>query len=195
VISKQSGDTVRAAATRACLVESRRNRHARPVLRGRGFGSGSGKSFLNFPDVYGIELVYADGKRLYASESLREAPAPAFATPKLPALVAQDSKDWTFAAPVFSGTADSESPFAASASDAPEMIGSVRLVMSRKTLSSMQSEIVRASLLVAVALLALLLLVLLGTSRLTVPMRTLRDHAPRAGRRDCACRAEGRAKS
>ena len=197
VISKQSGDTVqrRLQDEGMRLVESLAQQSTLALLyEDAGSAAEVVKSFQNFPDVYGIELVYADGKRLYASESLREAPAPAFATPKLPALVAQDSKDWTFAAPVFSGTADSESPFAASASDAPEMIGSVRLVMSRKTLSSMQSEIVRASLLVAVALSALLLLVLLGiTSRLTVPMRTLSATMRRAqeGETDARATLEG----
>ncbi len=77
------------------------------------------------------------------------------------------------------------------------MIGSVRLVMSRQTLSSMQAEIVRASLLVAVALSALLLVVLLGiTSRLTVPMRTLSAIMRRAqeGENGRARRAGGHAR-
>ena len=197
VISKQSGDTVqrRLQDEGMRLVESLAQQSTLALLyEDAGSAAEVVKSFLNFPDVYGIELVYADGKRLYASESLREARARAFAAPTHPALIAQDSSDWTFAAPVFSGKADSESPFAASAGDTPEMIGSVRLVMSRQTLSSMQAEIVRASLLVAVVLSALLLVVLLGiTSRLTVPMRTLSATMRRAqdGETDARAALEG----
>ncbi len=119
VISKQSGDTVqrRLQDEGMRLVESLAQQSTLALLyEDAGSAAEVVKSFLNFPDVYGIELVYADGKRLYASDSLREARRDRHSPrPMHPALVAQDSKDWTFAAPVFSGTADSESPFAAPA--------------------------------------------------------------------------------
>ena len=197
VISMQSGETVqrRLQDEGMRLVESLAQQSTLALLyEDAGSAAEVVKSFLNFPDVYGIELLNADGKRLYASESLRETRSSAIAVPQHPALVAQDSKDWTFAAPVFSGSTAGDSPFGATEADTPEMIGSVRLVMSRQTLSSMQGEIVRASLTVAVVLSAVLLLVLFGiTSRLTVPMRNLSEIMRRAqeGEKDARAALEG----
>jgi len=197
VISMQSGETVqrRLQDEGMRLVESLAQQSTLALLyEDAGSAAEVVKSFLNFPDVYGIELLNADGKRLYASESLRETRSSAIAVPQHPALVAQDSKDWTFAAPVFSGSTAGDSPFGASEADTPEMIGSVHLVMSRQTLSSMQDEIVRASLTVAVVLSAVLLLVLFGiTSRLTVPMRNLSETMRRAqeGEKDARAALEG----
>ena len=77
VISKQSGDTVqrRLQDEGMRLVESLAQQSTLALLyEDAGSAAEVVKSFQNFPDVYGIELVYADGKRLYASESLREAP-------------------------------------------------------------------------------------------------------------------------
>jgi len=179
VISKQSGDTVqrRLQDEGMRLIESLAQQSTLALLyEDAGSAAEVVRSFQDFPDVHGIELLYVDGQRLYASNSLAGPPRSDIPTPSRPGLVAQSDSDWTFAAPVYSGVRGGESPFAASNTDTPELIGSVRLVISRQTLSRMQSEIVRASLLVALVLSALLLFVLLGiTSRLTVPMRKLSE--------------------
>jgi len=197
VISKQSGDTVqrRLQDGGLRLVESLAQQSTLALLyEDAGSAAEVAKSFLNFPDVYGIELVDAAGRQLYVSDSLRGETRAALPTPRRAELVAQDQADWTFAAPVFSGESGGESPFAANDGGKPEMIGSVRLVMSRQTLSSMQSEIVRSSLLVAVVLSAALLVVLFGiTSRITGPMRNLSATMRRAqeGEKDARAALEG----
>ncbi|MFM7275221.1 MAG: ATP-binding protein, partial [Gammaproteobacteria bacterium] len=97
--------------------------------------------------------------------------------------MAETGNAWIFAAPVWSAGHSADSPFAegSEARGAPELLGTVRLVMSRQTLSSMRSEIVRSSLGVAVVLAAILLALLLGiTSRLTVPIRQLAEIMRRA---------------
>ena len=71
VISKQSGDTVqrRLQDEGMRLVESLAQQSTLALLyEDAGSAAEVVKSFLNFPDVYGIELVYADGKRLYVSD-------------------------------------------------------------------------------------------------------------------------------
>ncbi|MFZ1831574.1 MAG: histidine kinase dimerization/phospho-acceptor domain-containing protein, partial [Pseudomonadales bacterium] len=196
VISKQSGDTVqrRLQDEGMRLVESLAGQSTLALLYGdAGSAAEVAKSFQDFPDVHGIELLSVGGTRLYAIGTLPEQPL-ALAVPRRPALVAEGSNDWTFAAPVYSGQGNGDSPFASATSEEPELIGSVRLVMSRQTLSSMQSEIVRASLLVAVMLSAMLLVILLAiTARLTVPIRSLSAIMRRAqdGESDARATLEG----
>lgn len=197
VISRQSGDTVqrRLLDEGMRLVESLAEQSTLVLLyEDSGSASELVKSFLNFPDIHGVEIVFADGRRLYASESLTGASPASFAIPQAPRLVRETRREWVFSAPVFSGEEGSESPFAGASPAKRELIGAVRLVMSRQTLSSMKSEIVRASLAVAVVLSALLLLVLLGiTQRLTVPMRNLSAVMRRAqsGEQDARATLEG----
>ena len=177
VISQQSGETVqrRLQDEGMQLVGSLAAQSTLALLYGdTESASQAATRFLAFPDVIAVELLNTDGKRIYASAGATTQEhfisAPTTAT-----LTGSDADTWTFEAPVWSGAAEGGSPFAdASGSSARELLGSVRLVMSRQTLSSMRGEIVRSSLTVAVLLSGLMLLVLLAvTSRLTVPIRQL----------------------
>jgi len=177
LISRQSGDTVqrRVHDEGMRLVESLSRQSTLALLYGdTGSATELVSSFLNFPDVQGVEIVYADGRRLYASDSVAAAPAQQIGIPKAPQLVQESTHEWVFSAPVFSGQEQVDSPFADTRGSHREMIGAVRLIMSRQTLANMRSEIVRSGLMVAAVLAALSLLVLFGiTQRLTGPMRNL----------------------
>ena len=197
VISRQAGDTVqrRLLDEGIRLVESLAQQSTLVLLyEDTGGAAELAKHFMNFPDIRGAEILHVDGKRLYASESIDAESGQEFVLPTVPTLAHESQDVWVFAAPVFSGEDSSDSPFISARENRREMIGTVRLVMSRQTLSSMLSEIVRSSLTVAVVLSGLLLLVLLGiTQRLTVPMRNLSAVMRRAqeGEQDVYARLEG----
>ena len=176
VISQQSGETVqrRLQDEGMQLVSSLASQSTLALLYGdTESASQAAARFLAFPDVRSVELMNTEGRSIYASEGA--AAGAKTKPPQAAALTGSDSDTWTFEAPVWSANSEGGSPFAeASSSDTGELLGSVRLVMSRQTLSSMRAEIVRSSLGVAVLLSAVMLLVLLAvTSRLTVPIRQL----------------------
>lgn len=177
VISRQSGDTVqqRLLDEGMRLVETLGEQSTLVLLyEDAGSAADLVRSFLSFPDVHGVEITYTDGRRFYASEAMGEPAAQPQAVPIKPRLVLETGNEWVFAAPVYSGKQDSDSPFSVTRHAQRELIGGVRLVMSRQTLSSMKAEIVRAGLIVAVVFSAVLILVLYGiTQRLTRPMREL----------------------
>jgi hypothetical protein len=107
------------------------------------------------------------------------------------------SSEWVFSAPVFSGQEQVDSPFADTRGSHREMIGAVRLIMSRQTLANMRSEIVRSGLMVAAVLAALSLLVLFGIT--SAPYRAdaqpVGRDATSAGRRTgCTRGARGHAR-
>jgi diguanylate cyclase (GGDEF)-like protein len=193
VISKQSGETVRKRLENegSQLVETLAEQSTLALLYAdAGSAAEVAERFKNFPDVRAIELHDLDGKLLYATGVSEAGPKQLADAPQKPTLIEQNRKEWIFAAPVYSGSNISDSPFATESGSSPELIGSVRLVMSRETLASMQSEIVRSSVLVALGLSAALLLVLLGvTARLTEPMRKLAEIMRRAQQGEVDTRA------
>ncbi len=178
VISQQSGETVqrRLQDEGMQLVSSLASQSTLALLYGdTESATQAAARFLAFPDVRSVELMNTEGLRIYASQGAAPAASASGGAPHSPALTGSDADTWTFEAPVWSGNTEGASPFAeASSNDKRELLGSVRLVMSRQTLSSMRAEIVRSSLGMAVLLSAVMLLVLLAlTSRLTVPIRQL----------------------
>jgi len=197
VISKQSGDTVqrRLQDEGMRLVESLAQQSTLSLLyESRDSAAEVVRNFLDFPDVQAIELLTVDGARLYASDAApAEAPTLSQA-PAQPLLFNETSRDWIFVAPVYSGSEQTDSPFTSRDKQAPELIGSVRLTMSKRTLLSMQNEIVQGSIAVGLALSAMLLLLLLSiTSRVTNPIRKLSQIMRRAqdGETDARASLEG----
>ena len=194
VISHQAGDTVqrRLQDEGMRLVESLAEQSTLALLyESRDSAADVVRSFRDFPDVAGIELLTADGQRLYANATATATDLIAIPRTDTAALVAETPSHWIYSAPVFSGSEQADSPFAFEEASEPEQIGSVRLTMSKGTLSSMQGEIVESSIMVALLLSAVLLLVLLTiTSRLTVPMRKLSDVMRRAQDGESNTRAE-----
>lgn len=197
VTSRQSGDIVqrRLLDEGMQLVESLARQSTLALLyEDAGGASELVKNFLNFPDIHGVEILYTDGNRLYASAAMNDQPRRTFTMPKAATLARESSGEWVFTAPVYSGEDSVDSPFTNARTSQRETIGAVRLVMSRQTLLKMQSEIVWSSVTVAVVLAGLLVLVLLGiTQRLTVPMRNLAAVMRRAqdGAQDAHATLEG----
>ncbi|MFM7785364.1 MAG: hypothetical protein ACKPE6_12110, partial [Gammaproteobacteria bacterium] len=140
VISRQSGETVqrRLQDEGMGLVESLATQSTLPLLYGdAGSAADAARSFLGFPDVQAVEILNSAGERIYASERAAPATADTGPTPARPTLMAETGNAWIFAAPVWSAGHSADSPFAegSKARGAPELLGTVRLVMSRQTLS------------------------------------------------------------
>ena len=139
-------------------------------------------STLAFPDIEGVAIYDIDGKALWTSNEL---PKTLTLTGNLTELNLEYETDdsWCFLAPVFTGGIDDsseDSPFIGEQLPA-ELAGYVRVLMGKKVLHKMGSDILRGNLTVSLILAFLLLVVLLFiTSRLTNPLKNLAETMRRA---------------
>lgn len=152
---------------------------------------------LDFPDVRGVaiydlkhQVLLAEGEKALPSEKDEDRQ-----WPRELQLDHETAQAWYFIAPVYARS-DSldrqQSPFIIDPPK-PELIGFVRLVMTKKTLDSMVGDILRGNLVVSIALAAILLLLLLAiTKRLTNPLKNLAETMKRAELGETKVRAEVR---
>jgi signal transduction histidine kinase len=150
------------------------------------------RASLAFPDVMGIEIHDAAGRVLLAlgpkGERVAGTRAVAPAHPASGAWLAQESEDsWTFAAPVW--TRREVSPFDASERSA-QLLGHVRVMLSKATLQRAQASLFLANF--GVALLATLLFLLAVrylALRLTRPLMALSQAMEKVEQGDVEARA------
>ncbi len=178
---RQATESLAAQSALALLYQSRENAMT-PV-----------QSTLAFPDVLGVTLADAHGKVLLASG---ERPSPSV-DPAVPGttgvqLIEDSSDAWVFQAPVYAGKKEAEepSPFETQASE-PQLLGFVRVVVGKKTLNTLELQIVRTNFLVSLSLALLLLISLMAlTSRITKPIKLLADKMHRAQEGEEGIRAD-----
>ena len=147
----------------------------------------------SFPDIDAVAIVDSTGRTLYSDlprEDLAVKPADSLD------LSTESDTNWMFSSPVLSGgDSIAQTPFDNTAT-APELIGHVRVLMSKKTLNQMESDIFRYNLLVSLGLASILLLALLTiTNRLTRPLQNLARTMRRAEQGESSIRAELRGTS
>ncbi len=144
-----------------------------------------------FPDIEAVEIRDVGDRVLYSdipTDLSRVSYSPQLA------LFRETADAWYFDSPVYSGTA-ADSPFTKLSVD-PELIGHVRVKMTKATLNNMESSIFRYNLLVSMSLASILLLVLLTvTGRVTRPLQNLAKTMRRAEQGENAIRAELRGTS
>ncbi len=135
------------------------------------------KSTMAFPDVTGVAIVTANEKWKYA-EGVSTVPLGIIKKRRTENHYKETSQAWYFSAPVYAGAdePESESPFEGLPQIEHELIGYVRVVVSKERLAVLTTEILQSNMLVSFGLAAVLLLLLLGmTKRLTQPLNELAD--------------------
>ncbi len=140
------------------------------------------RAALAFPDVRGVAIYTQDYTPLMSQgESVLEN-ADRQTWPQQVQLDQETEKAWYFVAPVFARSVveQNESPFVASPQK-PELIGFVRLMMSKEKLKAMKDNILYSNLAVSAAFAVVFLLFLYGiTKRLTIPLKHLANKMRRA---------------
>jgi diguanylate cyclase (GGDEF)-like protein len=140
------------------------------------------RATLAFPDVHGVAIYTQDYTLLMSQGESVVDNGDKQTWPQQLQLDQETDKDWYFVAPVFARrVVDTEaSPFVASPQK-PELIGFVRLVMSKETLKAMKNNILYSNLAVSAAFAVVFLLFLYGiTKRLTTPLKHLASRMRRA---------------
>lgn len=148
---------------------------------------------LAFPDVRHVS-IYGLGERMLVERGVKQdkraAPRAFYSNSKT--LLEEDSNNqWTFIAPVYSGEQGAEiSPFEM-VRRAPELLGYVRVVLSKDSLYAMMRSIFITNMLTSLSLATLLLLVLRAvTSHITQPLSNLAAIMRRAEAGELKVRAE-----
>ena len=153
------------------------------------------RTTLAFPDVRGVAIYDLEYQLLFAEGEQALPPANDVHWSGHLELDGETGESWYFVAPVHAhrGGLDKErSPFVVG-SPAPELIGFVRVVMTKETLQAITREILSTNLIVSVALaLGLLVFLLAITTRLTTPLGNLANMMRRAALGDKQMRAEVR---
>ncbi|HEY3486730.1 MAG TPA: histidine kinase dimerization/phospho-acceptor domain-containing protein, partial [Gammaproteobacteria bacterium] len=148
---------------------------------------------LKSPDVLGVALYDAEKEALLQMGATTFSELEMSAWPKVPALVSETDNEWHYLAPVYSHveTAEwSDSPFLLAAPD-PELLGYVRVVMSKRSLQIMAADILRGNFIVSMSLAVLLLFLLLAiTGRLVKPLDDLSNIMLQAESGDTYVRAD-----
>ncbi|MDP2903490.1 MAG: EAL domain-containing protein [Methylovulum sp.] len=132
------------------------------------------QAIMGFPDVSGVAVYTADHQTLFArGEALTDAAS----WPEMITLQQETNDAWYFAAPVYTHNAatDTEeaSPFEIN-QPKRELLGFVRLVMSKHSLNTMERNILQTNLIASALFAVIFLLFLLGiTKRLMRPLRHL----------------------
>ena len=140
------------------------------------------RAALAFPDVRGVAVYTQDYKLLMSQGEAVTAAADQQTWPEHLQLDRESERAWYFVAPVFAHDVVKEeaSPFVVSPQK-PELIGFVRLMMSKEKLKAMQNNILYSNLGVSAAFAVVFLLFLYGISkRLTTPLKHLANRMRRA---------------
>lgn len=150
---------------------------------------------MTFPDILGIEILNTDLSRLGKSGDKFQAIASHEIIPKNnfddAILVHQDNTKWEFVAPVFTGNVQApQTPFE-EVSITKELIGYVRLSMSKQVLKSMQANILNFNLTISLMLTAIIVtLLMIITANVTQPLRSLANVMQRSKSGEMDIRAE-----
>lgn len=151
-------------------------------------------SLLAFPEVEAVGVYDATGVTLFETRPLGKGPVQdAGPSPSPGALIeSQTDSTWTFVAPVYAGdvepVGDGASPFDAAV--APELLGWVRVVQSKKSLGAIARSVVWSNLALSSAIaLVLGLSTFVVARRITDPIRALADAMQRAQAGDAGVRA------
>lgn len=142
------------------------------------------QAILGFPSVKGVSIYDANRKPLFEQGTGTIAVPADLQWPKTLQMDQENDQAWYFVAPVYSHSDASDeehaSPFFSSPAT-PELMGYVRLVMSKETLKAMEESILTTNLRVATAFAGFFLLVVLAVSkRLTTPLKQLAGTMARA---------------
>lgn len=143
------------------------------------------KSALSFPDVTRVEIRHASGRPLLvrgqAGEEVGDAPLPDGGV-RQAYLEAESGDAWRFVAPVLTQAQGEDSPFEVVARK-EEVLGFVRVVQSKATLSRMLAHIFLLNLAISLVFAAAFLFVLRHLAgRLTRPITALSEAMARAER-------------
>ena len=148
---------------------------------------------LAFPDVRHVSIYALGGRELVARGVKLDAlpPAPSFPAERNALLESDQKAQWTFIAPVYSGDPKEEiSPFD-TVRRAPELLGYVRVALSKDSLYAMMRNIFLSNMATSLSLAALLLLVLRAvTGHITQPLSNLAAIMRRAEQGELKVRAE-----
>ena len=150
---------------------------------------------MALPDVLGVGLYADDQTPLLELGDIFETDdeiEPLVQAPTVAALEFEDDQTWHYMAPVYSRVQNDvdASPFMLIAPE-PEVLGYVRVVMSKQALNKMMHQVLQSNFLVSIILATLLLFVLLAiTSRLIRPLDSLAEIMRRAEHEDTFIRAE-----
>ena len=119
------------------------------------------KSTMAFPDVTGVAIVTANEKWQYA-EGVSTVPSGIIKKRRTENHYKETSSAWYFSAPVYAGAEESESdfPFEGELQAEHELIGYVRVVVSKERLAILTTEILQSNVLVSYGFAAVLLLLL-----------------------------------
>lgn len=147
---------------------------------------------LALPDVLGVGLYLADWTPLLELGEINAAQPTGWNPPAGPSLESETENAWRYVAPVYAGASehDEDSPFM-QVTPEPELLGFVRVVMSKKSLLAMAQDVMRSNFGVLIALALILLAILLAiTSRLLKPLADLVNTMLRAEHGDAFVRAD-----
>ncbi|HEX7025702.1 MAG TPA: response regulator, partial [Gammaproteobacteria bacterium] len=147
---------------------------------------------LAVPDVLGVGLYLADWTPLLELGEIDSLQSAGWNPAAGPSLESETENAWHYVAPVYSGTQgyDKDSPFM-EINPEPELLGFVRVVMSKKSLLAMAQDVMRGNFAVLIALALVLLAILLTiTSRLLKPLSDLVNIMLRAEHGDAFVRAD-----
>lgn len=150
------------------------------------------KSILASPDVLGVGIYTLDHNALLQMGEGSFGPKSIENIPNAPKLIAESDLQWLYIAPVYSHDPQlaDDSPFAMNELE-PELLGYIRLIMSKKSLIAMAGEVLQGNFTISIVLAVLLLLILLAiTSRLIKPLGDLASIMLRAEHGDAFVRAD-----
>ena len=136
---------------------------------------------LNFPNVEGIGIYYANRKPLVERGQSTLATDVTLWKNETD-LIKETDAAWYFIAPVYSKPDISDEPFAEELT--PELLGYVRIVKSKAALKSLVGNVRKVNVMISLGLAATLMLLLLSiTQRVTKPLKELMgDNASRTVR-------------
>jgi len=148
-----------------------------------------------FPDVAGVEVRHASGAVLLSRgmpEDGGPVPTVPQPAPRQAYLAGETGSAWLFAAPVWTRKTQSDSPFVV-ASQPEELLGEVRVLMSKATLTRMLTNVFLSNMAVSFLFAGLLLLAVRWfTERLMRPLEALSGVMARAEAGESGVRAEVR---
>ncbi len=151
------------------------------------------RATLAFPDVRGIAIYTQDHLLLMNQGDSVVENADKQTWPEQVQLDQETAQAWYFVAPVFARRLEDASPFA-DTPQKPELIGFVRLVMSKESLKTMKANILYSNFAVSAVFAMVFLLFLFGiTHRLTTPLKHLagRMRRAQAGEPNVRAKVEG----
>ena len=143
---------------------------------------------LNFPNVKGVGIYYANRKPLVERGQATLASDKALWSNEVD-LIKETEHAWYFIAPVYSKPDVEDDPFAEDLE--PELLGYVRIVKSKSALKSLVSNVRKVNVMISLGLAATLMLLLLSiTQRVTKPLKELMGIMRRAQFGETYVRAE-----